>query len=287
VVRCSRELFLEACGLSGPLQLHLGDRGGVESRTFEQPFVVVGRSPGADLVLDHAVVSRKHAFLQVIAGRVFCVDMRSRAGVVWERGPGRSGWVDGQRGVRIGPFRIRAGGDAGPVNLVDPLQRGVRIAAGSPEDSPLPTVTLEFPQELEQPPWRVSRMLTLVGRAPECPLRLEDRGVSKFHCSLLRMPAGVWLVDLLGRDGIDVNGQPVRWARLEHGDRVRVGPYLFRIRCEGPPASPHGPGTRALGVQSVVTSPSGWPATSPEVGDGSTCGAPMLSPAWSPPSAAA
>jgi hypothetical protein len=67
-------------------------------------------------------------------------------------------------------------------------------------------------------------------------MRLVDPAVSRFHCSLLRTVAGAWVIDLLGRGGIVVNGRRVRAARLEQGDLLQVGPFLMRIRTDPPPA---------------------------------------------------
>ena len=108
--------FLEACGLDGRLRLDLDGPGGPERRALDQPFAVIGRNAGADLTLSDRRVSRRHAYLQAIAGEVFCVDLGSRAGVYWGRHRRRSGWVDREQGVVIKPFRIRqgkAGGAAG------------------------------------------------------------------------------------------------------------------------------------------------------------------------------
>jgi hypothetical protein len=87
----------------------------------------------------------------------------------------------------------------------------------------------------------MSRVLALVGRAPECRVRLAGVGVSSFHCGLLRTPGGLWAVDLLGREEISVNGQTVRFARLDEGDELRVGRHRIRLRAES--SDPAGAGT--------------------------------------------
>jgi pSer/pThr/pTyr-binding forkhead associated (FHA) protein len=261
--------------------LDLESRGRGVSRTFEQPFVVAGRDPRTDLVLDDATVSRRHAYFQAIAGRVCCIDLASRTGLVWEDGGGRSRWLDDTRGVHIGPFRIRSAVGAGPADREDPL------TACSLEDAPLPAVFLEFPQRAERPSWRLSGVLTLLGRAPTCRLRLLDPAVSKFHCSLLRTPTGVWVIDLLGRGGIEVSGRRVRWQRLEHGDLLRVGPEVLRFRSEGPArdrsVSAFGAGT--VGVAMVPAPRPGWLAPRPAAGDDPRRGPLLPSPAWSAPPA--
>src|SRR5262249_60931750 len=84
----------------------------------------------------------------------------------------------------------------------------------------------------EQPAWRISRPLVLMGRARICKVRLPGSEISKIHCSLVRTPQGIWVVDLFGRGGLRVNGEPVRCARLEYGDVLRVGGHRIRLRGE-------------------------------------------------------
>ena len=74
--------FLTACGLADPLQLVVESQSAEEGelRLLHQPFALIGRDPRADLVLDHARVSRRHVYFQVIEGRAFWVDLESRTG---------------------------------------------------------------------------------------------------------------------------------------------------------------------------------------------------------------
>jgi pSer/pThr/pTyr-binding forkhead associated (FHA) protein len=225
-----KELFLKACGLSDKLpfvvEVEGPDEGRIVRRAFARPFAVAGRDPAADLVLDHEQVSARHAYLQVMAGRVYCVDLGSRTGVAWGRGPERSGWVDRDSGIQIGPFRIRAGAGMGTTNLGDPLT----AQSLGKVDSAWPALRLEFPQEAGRPPWGVTRVLTLVGRSTWCRLGLTHADVSKIHCALLRTQEGAWLIDCFGRGGTRVNGELIRWVLLEDGDEIGVGPFRFFVR---------------------------------------------------------
>jgi pSer/pThr/pTyr-binding forkhead associated (FHA) protein len=273
VDRCSKELFLASCGLSGPLRLDLEEPRGNDSRVFEVPFVVAGGDPGTDLVVDDPTVSRRQVYLQAIAGRVFYVDLGSRIEGDREHERDRRGWVDHQRGICIGPVRIRAGVGEGPGELADPL------ASRFLDDSPLPVVTLEFPQQPGRPSWNVGRVLTLLGRTPECRLRFLDHDVSNFHCSLLRTPSGAWVVDLLGRTGIRLNGEAIRWARLEDGDRLEVGRHPIRIRCEMPATNTNqsGRATRPVTAVAVVIPRPERPVSLLEIGNDRAQGPPALS----------
>ena len=67
----------------------LEGEGQVESRTLERPYTIVGRDPGVDLPLVHPLIKSRQAYLQVIAGRLFCIDLGGRLRVVWEGAPGR------------------------------------------------------------------------------------------------------------------------------------------------------------------------------------------------------
>ena len=89
--------------------------------------------------------------------------------------------------------------------------------------------------------WRMSQLLALMGKASRCKVRLFDPLVSRLHCTLVRTRGGLWVVDLLSRGGITINGLPVqrrtRPGQLPHprtGDRVRA-------RYDDPAASEKSP----------------------------------------------
>jgi pSer/pThr/pTyr-binding forkhead associated (FHA) protein len=237
-------LFLQSCGDAGPLELDLTPPGQAEPRrfVFEQPYALIGRNPGNDLALDDDRVSKRHVYLQRIGGRVFCLDLDSRAGILWDGSRCPSGWLEprnllqvGRHTLRLGPaFRTAELSEANGDDGVSPLQVRSAWPTG------LPPVCLEFSNGVSKlPSYRLPRLLTLVGRAPSCKLQLSHASVSRIHCSLLRTPLGVWVIDLVGRGGTWVNGENVRWARLVDGDRLEVGRFEMRFRYDTmKPASP-------------------------------------------------
>src|SRR5262245_16102277 len=107
------ELFRTACGLYAPLALEChdptGSPGGYTPYHFECPFLLVGRDRQSDLILEGPQVSRRHAFIQIIRGRPFCIDLESRTKLRWEREtePRARGWLDPCRSVKVGPYEIR------------------------------------------------------------------------------------------------------------------------------------------------------------------------------------
>ena len=101
--------FLEACGASGSLRLEWDDweTGRPVARDFERPTVLVGRNPRADLVLGHPLVGLGHAYLQLVEGRLFAIDLGSREGLHWGGVPRRGGWIDRSRPLQVGVTTIR------------------------------------------------------------------------------------------------------------------------------------------------------------------------------------
>jgi hypothetical protein len=76
----------------------------------------------------------------------------------------------------------------------------------------------------------MSRALALIGRSTACQVRLMNPSVSNFHAAMVRTPSGVWIVDLLSREGIEVDGMCVRAARLEAGSDAGKGLVIEVIR---------------------------------------------------------
>jgi pSer/pThr/pTyr-binding forkhead associated (FHA) protein len=239
------ELFRKACGLKLPLVLQCGEAGQTTVASapcvYDCPFVLVGREPRSDLFLDNALVSRRHAFLQAIGGRILVIDLQSRSKVYWEgeAAPRIRGWLDPGRYIQVGPYRIRlAASDAGA------SERDLLAGALPPPDAELseagslPRATLELPFRVGDSPslWPVEGRVALVGRSDEAQLVLSDESISRFHAALLTTPVGVWLVDLAAREGLYVNGQSIRWAWLADGDSVRMGRFTCIFRYETPPS---------------------------------------------------
>ncbi len=211
------DLFLQACGATGPLQLRLD---GVECRSFDTPYVVVGRDPQSDLVLEHRDVCPRHAYLQLIGGRLHCVDLGSQSGIALGGQTRRAGWVESQQAIRIGPYWIRFA-----------TNHSGTIASGSCKDVEPARLTLDLSHRgFKSSVCPIAAGLSLVGSSTDCQVRLLDPGVSNTHCSLISTPLGLWVVDLFGKGGIQVNGTPVRQSLLQPRDELHIGRSSIRIR---------------------------------------------------------
>jgi anti-anti-sigma regulatory factor len=181
-------------------------------------------------------VSFRHAYLQVIEGRVFCVDLASRNGIAWPDGPRKYGWVPPNVPIAIGPYRLQViGEEAANPRSSDALADLNPLERYFGEVGPVPKVDLEFHYETaDQPTWSVNRLLTLLGRSPLCKLRFDSPLVSGVHCGLLLTRHGLWAIDLLGRGGTKVDGENVRAVPLESGNEITVATFRLGVFYEEP-----------------------------------------------------
>jgi pSer/pThr/pTyr-binding forkhead associated (FHA) protein len=227
--------FAEACGATRPidLQVDLADGGRLAVGSVPMPFILVGRDDGCDVTLTDSEVNPRHAWLQVVGGRVLAIDLGSRMGLRWSDERTGSGWFDASTPVQIGPFRLQL---QSPVTDrqtpfppgYNPLQSD-RVAMRA-----LPSSVLEFRNgKRAKDRWTVNRLVTLVGRAPECKIRLTADDIASYHCGLVHTPAGLWVVDLSGR-GVVVNGERMRVSPLWHGTELWVGRFLIALHSQTP-----------------------------------------------------
>lgn len=81
----------------------------------------------------------------------------------------------------------------------------------------------------------LSEARIIVGRSPECHIRLASAEISKQHCLLRSVPEGIFVTDLGSRNGTFVNDEPITHETpLKPGDRLRIGPMELRV----PPGKP-------------------------------------------------
>lgn len=87
-------------------------------------------------------------------------------------------------------------------------------------------------------PISLARPVLLVGRHPECDVRLDLPQISRRHCCLATAYDRVTVRDLGSRHGIRVNGRAVDESRLISGDEVAIGHLIYRFEEAEPPAPP-------------------------------------------------
>ena len=70
---------------------------------------------------------------------------------------------------------------------------------------------------------------TIVGRAPDCQLRLEDSNLSRKHAKLIPTNDGVVIEDLGSTNGSFHNGKRVQRAVAHAGDEIGFDTLRFRL----------------------------------------------------------
>src|SRR5207248_2155385 len=84
------------------------------------------------------------------------------------------------------------------------------------------------------PTINLQRPVLLIGRHPECDVRLDLPQVSRRHCCVALAYDRLTIRDLGSRHGVWVNGRRVDEARLGPGDEIAIAQVLFRIEDPDP-----------------------------------------------------
>src|SRR5690348_6089072 len=92
----------------------------------------------------------------------------------------------------------------------------------SGKTAPTLTPTGKFAGKPEVP---LSRSVTLVGSGAGARLQLISSSVSKSHALIVNCDRGLYVRDLASRTKVIVNGNEVREAILNEGDRIQFGKF--------------------------------------------------------------
>lgn len=223
-----KTMLAYAAAAPGPLVLKVRSKEGTETEhEINSPYAIIGRGPGNDIRLEEQTVSFRHAYLQTIGSRVACVDLLSVGGIK-QKGAPFFGWLTPQHRLQIGSSEIQLVGShwlEEDSTLKPPLEFRPRDEQ-RPEYGPLPTVELELLNTQHQGlKWPINRVITLIGRDERCRITVEDDRLSRVQCSLLLLPTGLWVIDLLGKGGILLNGESSACGFLSPGTELTIGPY--------------------------------------------------------------
>ena len=135
--------------------------------------------------------------------------------------------------ISTGTFRIRSGVVAGetPPEPVAQQQPAPARTTAPPAAMPRPGVTGRPRLILaaggiggsSESTLELTKAVTVLGRANECELRLDDPGISRRHAEIRVNGGEAEIIDLGSTNGIRVNGKAVPSARLLDGDRIDLG----------------------------------------------------------------
>ena len=218
--------FSVAAGLSEPLRITYSHRttGITGSGKLAEPFVFFGRHLQNAVRLNDPSVSKRHAYVQILDGCPFAVDLGSRTGIRIAGHQTAQGWVDLGQTLEVGDYDIQF---TGPLNSAVDRQSPTDLA---PEASHLQVAFLPgaVPQGLLYCPLRSA--ITLIGRDPHCNLRLLDKRIGLFHVSIVQTPTDTWLIDLPGSGGTRLNGRSARCSLIRVGDRVSLNGVSLEVQ---------------------------------------------------------
>lgn len=265
-----RNVSVERSDLDRPLTV-LVRRGAETSsvliRPWEAPNFVVGRRTDCDLCLDDPTVSARHLYLQKLPGRIAVFDLgsrdfRKRRGIL---GRPKFFLVDQLRPgdeVQVGDFWLSVTGE-NPLSEGEPFTGESEQPASDTEGpvssaiphsvsngldgNPLPRLAEPVAVwELTEPGALIAEgarptiqhEVMLIGRGPQCGLKLDHETVSTTHASLVFSRGTLHVFDLCSRYGVQVNGRLVKSAQLTDGDELAVGECRGVIRWLAPPVHP-------------------------------------------------
>jgi diguanylate cyclase (GGDEF)-like protein len=116
-------------------------------------------------------------------------------------------------------------------------KRQVETLPAATRPEPLPTFEDSCLVVMEGPRLgqcvHVHEVPVVIGRSPEADFRIEHPSVSRLHCSVWQEVFGASVRDLGSKNGVLVNGTPVRVAQLSDGDFVTVGEVVLKFIAGG------------------------------------------------------
>ena len=77
--------------------------------------------------------------------------------------------------------------------------------------------------------------MNVVGRRPDCDIRIPLAIVSRKHCRISQNDSGLVIQDLGSANGTFVNRRQITEAEIKAGDLIQVGPMKFIIQIDGIP----------------------------------------------------
>lgn len=185
--------------------------------------VLIGRDPRCNLVLDNLNVSRRHARLIRQGDRVYLEDLNSQ-------------WGTQVNGVRLVNKKVLSPRDEVVLGGVT-LRFEVRFEAMEPKSDLVDNTTRIALAERAVPTINGVPADVIVlkpgkltfGRVPNRDVVLPDGMISRRHAVLEYRDGAYYLADTQSQIGTYVNGKGIIRVKLEPGDRIQMGPYLFRF----------------------------------------------------------
>lgn len=218
----------KSCGQLRPMILYARhqDHRTLSKYVITKPYAIIGRNSSCDISLNHEDVSKQHAYLQVLDGKLFCIDQGSRHGIFWKDTPQLYGWVLPGQPIEIGPFQITL---EQPVGLEDSSKNLRNTAPFFAKYSPkvASNAILEINGNKQ---FDLRHQLALIGRCKHCNIILDTGEISPIHASIVRtMDGKYWLVVPIGIK-VKVNHKRCVSMELHDEDVITIGNHTLTFK---------------------------------------------------------
>src|SRR3954469_15723878 len=196
--------------------------------------ISIGRQAGSIICLTDRNVSRRHARLLQSDGHYLLEDLSSYVGtsVNGVRISTPTALEHGDE-VTIGNYRLAMTSDQRTPTL-PPRSEGPNT--GEVDLTPPPParlVALTAPHAGQE--FVLTAAAMVVGRAPDSDVVIDHPSIEPQHAKILRDGQRYVVIDLLGADGVRVNGDPYRRVELTSGDLVALGRVRLRFATADEP----------------------------------------------------
>ena len=183
---------------------------------------VLGRAPTSTILLDHPMVSRRHAEIRSDGMGAEIADMGSANGTrVNDTELPVKEWRSLHSGdlIEIGPFSIRVReGEATSAAMTEMFRTGTVLI--SPPASPVLRVKTPDGNSRD---FSLKEGSYTLGRSPENDIVINDPAVSRFHARLEKSEDTYEIIDLGSTNGLQIDDVKVARRLLEAGDTLSIG----------------------------------------------------------------
>lgn len=228
------------------------DEGGKTAVSLIRDEITIGRKEGNTIRLTERNVSRRHGRIIRDGEQIFIEDVSARFGIK-KNGKKIEGRTELKEGdvVLIGDYRltlqpevkakkslpkpkgqVRAPGKANPRDVTQITRAPDDI--GRREDTRImavmPAKLVVISSNFAAQEFPLDRNELVIGRGPECDIRIDHRSISSSHAKIVREdPTTYKIVDLNSKNGVKVSGDTYRATLLNRGDVIELGHVKFRF----------------------------------------------------------
>lgn len=215
---CDEKLAVRVTGPEGEREISL-----------DQPFALIGSHSRAHIILSGPEVRKRALMLVAIEGGIYAAYLDAEQADPEERGR----WLADGEAIQLGPYTLHARLASG---------QALQVPSAHPQSkrSPPPIPVLHiYCGALLKDRRRVRYPLVLIGRRPQCTLRLLGEIVSSYHCLLFWCEQRLWCIDLASSNGTRVGEELIACRELLLGERLEVGEFqLLYYRWSPRPSTP-------------------------------------------------